>query len=118
SLRRGFLITRGAVDLTCQEQPGDSFCFEGWIKFGRLYVIVLNGVSGFEHHGFFQPGHLTKNLPLNLLGERGGESVDVILFGGQSFWLDKQLMPVLVGEANDFVLNRRTVSRARSLDLS
>ncbi len=55
---------------------------------------------------------------LDVFGQRCGDAVRVNGVIVETLGLEKDLVPVLVGEANDLVLDRGAVSRAAALDLA
>jgi hypothetical protein len=58
------------------------------------------------------------HLHLNLERQRGRQAVGVDLDRVETFGLEEDLVARLVGEANDLVLDGRTVSRSSALDVS
>ena len=48
SLRRGFLVARGAVDLSSQKKPANPLRLEASCKRRWLDEVVLNGITGTE----------------------------------------------------------------------
>src|SRR5260370_37713581 len=54
-------------------------------------------------------------LQLHFIGQTRGDSVDVIFFCMTAFGLQKKLVRGFVGKLYDFVLDRRTIARARAL---
>src|SRR5437773_6494311 len=58
------------------------------------------------------------NLLLHVARETHREAVDVDLASANAFRLEKNLMAFLVREPHDLVFERRTISRANSLDLA
>ena len=57
-------------------------------------------------------------IRLNLARQRHRKAVDVDFARGETFRLQEDLMPLLVREANDLVLKRRTIPRSDTADLA
>ena len=63
-----------------------------------------------------QPCHRTVHGVLHILRQRARHTTHIHLIGVQSLGLDEDLMPVFIRKAYHFILDRRTVSGACSLD--
>ena len=59
-----------------------------------------------------------QHIALNVDGKRGREALNVHLLSVLTDGLDEELMSLLVGKSGELILNRRTVSRARTVYLS
>ena len=68
--------------------------------------------------GIFQTFHAAHELNLNVERQAGGDAVGVVFVGGQTFGFKENLMAVFVGEAVDFVFDRRAVARANAFDFA
>ena len=63
-----------------------------------------------------RPGHAADEGGLDVLGQRGGEAVEVHLVRVLALGLDEDLVPFPLGKAHDLVLDRGAVARALALD--
>src|SRR4029079_12829903 len=46
SLRRGFFVTCGAVDLPREEESRERLGFKRWLEIARIEEVVFDGVTG------------------------------------------------------------------------
>ena len=82
----------------------------------RREVIVLNGIARTINLGVFKTFYLTQGLILNIIRERGAESVEVVFLGGPAFGLHKELMAVFTGKTLDFIFYTRTIPWTHALN--
>ena len=66
--------------------------------------------------GIFQAHHRAHQINLHVKRQTGGNAIRVKLVRGQSFWLQENLVLILVGKAVNFVLNRWAIAWADTLD--
>ena len=111
ALRRGLFVARRAVDLSGEKQPGDALRLERARQLGRLDEVVFDGVAGPQQHRVFEARQRVHEIRLHVARQAHREAVDVDLARVEPFRLEKNLVPLLVGEADDLVLERRTVAR-------
>ncbi len=116
ALDGGLLIAGGAVELPRPVEAGDFFVLQGGQQLGGVHAVVLDGVGRTGHLGVLQAGDGVEHLHLHLLGQGGGEALDVQLLGVQPHGLHKELVAGLVGEADHLVLNGGAVPGADPLD--
>ena len=114
----GFLVSGGAVDLSGKKKPGHRFQLQRVAQLGGIHIIVLDRVARLEDFHLLQPFDGAQKFQLHLGGQTGGQPVwvDHEIVIRQSGRLQKDLMPLLVGELDDLVLNGRAVARADSGD--
>ena len=105
ALRGGLLIACRAIDLPCQEQPGESLSLQGGLQFARVHMIVFDGISGPEHPGLLQPRDRRHQRELDLFRQRGGDAVGVDGRVVESLRLQKDLVPIALAKADDLVLD-------------
>jgi hypothetical protein len=55
-----------------------------------------------------------KKFELHVIGQARGNPIYIIFLGVPPFWLKEELMGGPIGEFNDLVFDRGTISRARS----
>ena len=94
-----------------RNRPGDALRFERARQLGRLDEVVLDGVARPQHHGVFEARQRVHELGLHVARQAHREAVDVDLARVDPFRLEKNLVALLVGEADDLVLERRAVAR-------
>ena len=116
TLGRGLFVAGGAVDLPGEEQAADGLGLERRLQCARIVVVVLDRVAWAQDVGALEADHRTDEFDLDVERKTGRDAVRVDLVGRQAFRLEEDLVRVLVGEAVDLVLDRRTVARADTLD--
>ena len=117
ALRRGLFVPRCPVDLPGQEEAADPLGFEPPGELGRLDEVVLDGIAGPEHHRLFEARQGVHEIELHIPRQAHREAVDVDLARIDAFRLEEDLVPLLLGEPDDLVLERRTVSRTNAANL-
>ena len=65
-----------------------------------------------------QPGHAAHQFVLDVKRQAGADAVRVVLIGGQTFGLQKNLVTVLVGKAVDLVFHAGAVARPNPFNLA
>ena len=118
ALRGGFFVAGRAVDLSCEEEALDGFGFEASFEVARVEVVVFDGVAGAQDMGVFQTFHAAHKGDLNIERQAGGDTVWIVFVRGQAFGFEENLVAVFVGEAVDFVFNRRTITRTHAFDFA
>ena len=111
----GFFVARCAVDLSGEEEALDGFGFEAGFEVARVEVVVFDGVARAQDMGVFKAFHAAHEGDLDVERQAGGDTVWVVFVGGQAFGFEENLVAVFVGEAVDFVFDRRAVARAERL---
>jgi len=66
TLRSGFLVAGGTVDLTGKEQPADRLRFQRGLQVARVEVVVLDGVTGAQDVRVFQAADTAHDLQLHI----------------------------------------------------
>ena len=116
TLAGGLLVSCCAIDLACEVEFAEVFCFEGVMELSWWKEVVFDGIAWPEHAGVFQAGYLAHRLELGFFGQGCGKSIEVGLDGVPPFRLDEDLVAILVRKPVDFVLNARTVAWPLSSD--
>ena len=111
-----FLVSGGAVDLASEIQTLHPLCLKGRLELGRRAVIILHRIAGAKDLAFLQPGDGAEEIHLHLIGKRGRNPVHVVFQRVPTFRLQEHLMPLLLREADNLVLDGRTIARADALD--
>ncbi len=114
----GFFVAGRAVDLSGEEEALDGFGFEAGFEVARVEVVVFDGVAGAQDMGVFKAFHAAHKRDLDVERQAGGDAVGVVFVGGQAFGFEENLVAVFVGEAVDFVFDRRAVARADAFDFA
>ena len=115
-LRRRLFVSAAAVDLTREIQSADELALEGGQKGGRVYAIVLDGVGVFGKTAMREPGHGAIHRLLDVVRQRTAHALDVHLVAVQPLGLDEDLMPLLVAETHDLVLDGGAIARSYAAD--
>src|SRR6266702_1445277 len=118
ALPRRFLVPGRAVDLAGQEQAHDALGLQRRLKLSRIDMVVFDGVAGPHHLRALEPGNRRQQLPLHFFRQRRRDSVGIDRRIVQALGLEKNLMSVALAEADDFVLDRRTIARTAAADLA
>src|SRR6202021_747674 len=111
------LIPRGAVDLSRKIQAADLLDRQAAIEFRGIDGVVLNRIPRSQHLRIFQTRNRPHYLPLHFNRQGGKHAVDIHLVGIQPLGLKKELMLLLIREADHLVLNGRTITWAHGSDL-
>jgi len=69
SLTGCLLIASGPVDLSCEIEVRQPFCFEGVVELGGWEVVVFNGISRAEHSDVFHAWDEAHSIELHFFGE-------------------------------------------------
>ena len=70
-----------------KEEVFDAFCLESVMQLSGIKEVVFDGISGTIHDDVFQSGNGFHGCELHLPWQAGGESVDIILVGIDTFRL-------------------------------
>ena len=116
TLRGGFFVAGGAVDLSGEKQALHGLAFKSVGQAARVEIIVFDGVAGARDVGVFQPANGAHQRKLHVKGQRGGNAVGIPLARVQPFRFQKDVVAVAPGEAVDFVFNGRAIARADTFD--
>ena len=116
ALDRRLLIAGGAVELPRAVEAGDLLALQGGQQLRGVHAVVFDGVGGAGHLRLLQAGEGVEHFDLHVLRQGGGEALDVQLLGVQPHGLHKELVPGLVGKADDLGLDGGAVSGAYALD--
>ncbi len=118
TLGGGFLVAGGAVDLAGEEQAGHGAQLKAVVEGAGVDEIIFDGVAGAQDLGAFEAGDGVDELCLDVGGEAGGDAVGVDGVVIQAFGFQEDLVAGFVGEAGDFVLDRRAIARAAAGDVA
>ena len=118
ALCSGFFVTGGAVDLSGEEEALDGFGFEAGFKVAWVEIVVFDGVAGRRIWAFSRPFMLRTRGDLDVERQAGGDTVRIVFVRGQAFGFEENLVAVFVGEAVDFVFDRRTITRTHAFDFA
>ena len=94
-----------------RNRPLDALGFERARQLRRLNEVVLDRVARTEQHGVLEPWQRVNQIGLHLARQTHREPVDINLARVDAFGLEKDLVPLLVGEPDDLVFERRAVAR-------
>src|SRR6185437_11357288 len=110
SLPRGFLVARGAVDLTGEIQAVYGLDLQRRVELRGRIVVVFNRIPSAVHAGTLESRNAVEDLDLDVSGKRGGKPVDVELTRVVAFRLEKYLVTLRVRKSENLVFDRRTVA--------
>ena len=86
------------------------FKLQSRIKLSRINTIILYCISIFHNFCMLKPGNRMIHFMLHILRKRAGHTTHIHFIGIETFWLYKDLMPVLICKPNHLILNRRAIS--------
>jgi hypothetical protein len=92
--------------------------FQGCLELRGLNEVVLDGITGPQHHGIAQARKGMNQFQLYVARQRHRKSVDVDLVDIESLRFEIHLVPLPIGEAHDLVLERRAIPGTNPLDLA
>ena len=112
----GFFVTGCAVDLSGEVEVFHLFGFEGWVELSGRCIVVFDGIAGPDELSVFKAGNAADDFALNVVGQGGGDAVQVVFLRAAAFGFEKDLVLLFFGKADDFVFDGGAVARADSLD--
>ncbi len=115
-LRRGFLVSRRAVDLPGEEEAADRLGFERRLERARIEIIVFDGIAGTQDVRMLAARDRMHERELDVERQRRRDPVRIDLVRRETLGLEEDLVARALREAHDLVLDRRTVARADALD--
>src|SRR5579883_1651031 len=80
----------------------------------RINIIIFDGISGTQNFGFGKPWDGADECTLNLLWQSSGNTIRIDGQIIEAFRLEKNLMCFPFLEADDFVFDRRAITRAKA----
>ncbi len=116
TLCRRLLIAGGAVELPRAVQAGNLFALQRRQQLRGIHAVVLDGVGRTGHLRVLQSGNGVQHLHLHILRQGGGKALNIQFLRVQTHRLDEELMPGLVGKADDLRLDGRAVPGADAGD--
>ena len=116
ALDGGLLIAGGAVELPRPVEAGDLPVLQRRLQSLGVDAVILDGVGGPGHLRPPQARDAVEHVPLDILGEGGGEALDVELLRLQAHGLHEDLVAELLREADDLGLKAGAVPGADPLD--
>ena len=116
SLGRRLLIARRAVDLTRKEQIGPVLQCQGMAELQGQNVVVFHRVARPDDFHPLQTGNRAQISELARFGQARGKPVGIDFLRVQSGRLQKDLVPLLVGKLDDFILDGGAIPGPNTLD--
>ena len=117
ALRRCFFVPDVPLICPARNSPATPLRLEPPRQLGRLNEVVFDGVAGPQQHGVLEPRQRVHEIRLNVARQAHREAVDVDLARVHAFRLEKNLVPLLVREADDLVFERRAIPRTDAANL-
>src|SRR5579885_1503539 len=87
------------------------------IQLPWIDCVVLNSVPRPDHLGVLEPRNRCHHSGLHVDRHARRHTVDINFIRVQPLWLQEDLMPRLIWKFDDFIFNRRAVSRTHAFDL-
>src|SRR6266571_1086877 len=112
SLTRCLLVASCAVDLAREKQALDFRGLEERRQLLRIDEVIFDCITRPDDLRFFETRNEADKLLLKLRRQRSGKAVQVNFVGAVTFWLDEELVPLLIGKLHHLVLDRRAIARA------
>jgi hypothetical protein len=78
--------------------------------------IILDCIRRTKDLGAFATNDSLDHFDLDFKRQAGREAVDLDFVGGDTLWLEEDLLSFFIRELNNFVLNRRAVARAHAFN--
>ena len=116
ALHSCLLIAGGTVKLAAGEETIDVHEFEVRAKLGRIDAVILDSVGISDDVYMLEALHGVVHLILHILRHRARHTAQVHFVRIQSFRLDEDLVPVLIRELHDLILDGRAVTWTHALD--
>ena len=113
ALRGRLLVAGGAVDLAGEIEPWQPLDLQRRPQLARIDVVVLDRIAGPPDLDLLKPGDRAQERLLDLGRQRGRDAVGIDGIVVQPLGLEEDLVAGAVGEADDLVLDRRAIARAR-----
>ena len=118
ALHSCLLVAGRTIKLAAGEETVDVHEFEVRAKLGRIDAVILDSVGISDDVYMLEALHGVVHLILYVLWHRARHTAQVHLVRIQSLRLDENLMPVLIRELHDLILDGWTVARSHALDRS
>src|SRR5688572_27830711 len=117
-LPRRLFIAGRTIDLARQEKALHELRLQAGLELLRVDIVILDGIAGSEDDAVLEPRNRPDESLLDILGQRGGNPVGIDGRIIEALGLEKDLMRLPILEPHDLVLDRGTVARSRTFDLS
>ena len=116
TLRGGFLVAGGAVELPCAVQPPHHLAFQRGFQTGGVYAVVLDGVGGAHDLQMLKTPDAVVEGVLHILRQAAGRTLQIHLLSVLAAGLHEERVAVLARKAHHLILNGGAVARADTLD--
>ena len=116
TLRGGFLVAGGAVELPCPVQTPHHLAFQRGFQTGGVYAVILDGVGGAHDLQMLKAFDAVVKGVLHVLRQAAGRTLQIHFLGVLAAGLYEQRVTVLAGEAHHLILDGGAVARADTLD--
>ena len=97
-------------------RPWICLCLQRGQQLRWVNAVILDGIGRTGHLRLLQARDAVEHPHLHVLRHGGGEALDVQLLRVQPHRLHKELVALLIREADDLCLNGGAVPRADALD--
>ena len=116
SLGGRLLVSRGPVDLASKVKVANTLCLERRVQLTGRTVVVLNSIAWAEDLRLLQTWDGSDECVLDLIGEAGGDTIDVDFARMTSLGLQKNLMPWFFGKFHHLILDGGAVTGTHTVD--
>ena len=116
ALCSGFFVTRGTIDLSCQEKARNDTGFQRIMQILWIEIIVFYRISRLENDSIFEAGDSMKCLQLDIQGKGRREPLKIILRTGPALRFQEKLVGILIGKGTQLVFDGRTIPRPTTMD--
>lgn len=116
ALASSLLVAGSAIDLSGEIEIFDEFGLQSEGELSGWEEIVLDSIARFKDACMFKAGDRMKSLELDIEREGGREAIKIVGLSVPALGFDKKLVTRLVGETDDFILDRGAIAGAVAVD--
>ena len=113
-----FFIPGASIKLSTTEQSFNCFKLQCRIQLSWIDAIILDCVCIFHNFSMLQSWNRMIHIMLYIFWKRTRHTAHIHLIRKKSFWLNKYLMTIFICKSYYLILNRRTISRTSSFNIS
>ena len=118
SLRGCLFVARRAVDLSGKIKPRHRPNLQRSVELARVDMIILDRVARPDHLDAFETGDRRQQRALSILRQGRRNAVRIDGWVLESLGFEEDLVTLAIAEADDLVLDRGTVARPDTVDVT